>query len=76
MKIQNYILFLCLFCMISFSLAGITGKIAGKVTDAESGEPIPWVNVFIEGTNLGAATDLNGEYFIINVSPGFHTVTV
>ena len=35
-------LFLCLFCMISFSLAGITGKIAGKVTDAEYGKFEVW----------------------------------
>jgi len=76
MKIQNYILFLCLFCMISFSFAGITGKIAGKVTDAESGEPIPGANVFIDGTIMGSATDLNGEYFIVNVPPGTYTVTI
>lgn len=53
-------------------LAG--GKIAGKITDSNTGEPIPGANVLIEGTNIGAATDLNGEYFILNISPGIYSV--
>ncbi|NUO82526.1 carboxypeptidase-like regulatory domain-containing protein, partial [candidate division KSB1 bacterium] len=56
--------------------AGTTGKIAGKVTDKESGEPLPGVNVVVLGTTLGAATDVNGEYFILNVPPGIYDVKV
>ena len=51
----------------SAAWAGTTGKIAGKVTDKESGEPLPGVNVIIVGTTTGAATNINGEFFIINV---------
>ena len=40
--------------------AGTTGKIAGKVTDGETGEALPGVNVIIEGTQLGSATDIEG----------------
>lgn len=47
-----------------------TGKIAGLVTDAQTGEPLVGVNVQIEGQFLGAATDLEGQYFILNVPPG------
>lgn len=54
--------------------AGTTGKIAGKVTDAETGEPLPGANIVIEGTNLGAASDLNGNYTILNVPPGVYSV--
>jgi len=54
--------------------AGNTGKIAGRVTDAQTGEPIVGVNVIIEGTYLGAATDINGNYVIINVPPGTYRV--
>jgi len=50
--------------------AGTTGKIAGIVTDKESGEPLPGVNVMIVGTTVGAATNIHGEFFIINVPPG------
>ncbi|MDZ7290633.1 MAG: TonB-dependent receptor [candidate division KSB1 bacterium] len=56
------------------SQAGTTGKIAGRVTDAESGEALPGANVVIEETTLGAATDLNGNYVILNVPPGVYTV--
>ncbi|MBD3274930.1 MAG: TonB-dependent receptor plug domain-containing protein, partial [Candidatus Marinimicrobia bacterium] len=66
-------------CFVLFIGAGIsfsqtTGKIAGSVTDAETGEPLPGVNVFIQGTDLGAATDADGDYFIIQVPPGTYTV--
>jgi outer membrane receptor protein involved in Fe transport len=54
--------------------AGTTGKIAGKVTDKESGEPLPGVNVMIVGTTVGAATNIHGEFFIINVPPGTYTL--
>jgi outer membrane receptor protein involved in Fe transport len=54
--------------------AGTTGKIAGTVMDKESKQPLPSVNVLIEGTTLGAATDLNGQYFILNVPSGKYTV--
>lgn len=54
--------------------AGQTGKIAGKVVDAKTGDPLPGANVFLEGTNMGAATDMDGEYFILNVPPGTYTV--
>ncbi len=54
--------------------AGETGKIAGRVVDASTGEPLPGVNVVILGTTMGASTDLNGYYFIINVPPGVYSV--
>ncbi len=53
-----------------------TGKIAGTVTDAASGDPLPGVNVVIEGTTQGSVTDLNGFYTIINVRPGTHQLRV
>jgi outer membrane receptor protein involved in Fe transport len=56
--------------LYSISWAEVTGKIAGTVKDAQSGEGIPGVNVMIEGTQLGAVTNTDGYYSIINVSPG------
>jgi hypothetical protein len=50
--------------------AGTTGKIAGKVTNTETGETMPGANVVIEGTTYEAATDMNGSYFILNVQSG------
>jgi hypothetical protein len=54
--------------------AGTTGRLAGRITDAATGEPLPFVNVVIIGTTLGAATDIDGYYSIINVPPGNYDV--
>ncbi|MCA9734570.1 carboxypeptidase-like regulatory domain-containing protein, partial [candidate division KSB1 bacterium] len=56
--------------------AGTTGKIAGTVLDKKSGQPLPGANVFVVGTNLGAATDVDGQFLIINMQPGTYTVRV
>lgn len=64
-----------LLLVFHFVYAGQTGKIAGKVTDAISGEPLPGTNVYIEGMPLGAATDNDGDYIILNVPPGEYTVS-
>lgn len=53
-----------------YLLAGTTGKIAGKVFDAQTKEPLVGVNVTVVGTTLGAATNIDGEYFILNIPPG------
>lgn len=74
MKKIFLLFFLVGVLLFSFALAGTTGKIVGKVTDATNGEPIPGVNVFIPGTTLGATSDLDGNYFILNVPPGEHTL--
>ncbi len=65
-----YITLLIAILLPAELLAGTSGKIAGKVTDKATGEGIPGVNVVITGTTLGAATNLDGEYTILNVPPG------
>lgn len=57
-------------------MAGTTGKIAGTVTDKSTGEALVGVNVFLDGTVLGASTDASGEYIILNIPPGKYTVMV
>lgn len=57
-----------------FVFAGTTGKLAGTIKDAQTGEALVGANVIIEGTNLGAATNINGEYVILNISPGRYNV--
>ena len=54
--------------------SGTTGKLAGTIKDAQTGEPLVGANVIIEGTNFGAATNVNGEYVILNISPGKYNV--
>jgi outer membrane receptor protein involved in Fe transport len=64
--------FVALFLFFPFFAAhsGTTGKIAGKVTDAQSKEAIPSVNIVVVGTTMGGASDIDGEYFILNIPPG------
>jgi outer membrane receptor protein involved in Fe transport len=55
-------------------IAGTTGKIAGKVTDAATGEGLAGVNVLVVGTTFGASTDPEGHYTVINIPPGRYDV--
>ena len=52
------------------------GKLRGRVTDRDSGEPLVGANVFVEGTNLGAACDINGDYIILSIRPGVYTLRI
>ncbi len=56
--------------------AGTTGKIAGKVREAQTGEPVAGVSVLLEGTTIGASTNIDGDFVIVNVPPGTYTVAV
>ncbi|MFA6234323.1 MAG: carboxypeptidase-like regulatory domain-containing protein [Bacteroidota bacterium] len=55
-----------------------TGKVSGKVTDLETGEPLIGANVIVNssGTTRGAATDANGGYVVLNVPIGKVVITV
>ncbi len=53
---------------------GQTGKISGRVIEGATGEPLPGVNVVIDGTLQGSTTDVEGYYFILNVRPGTYDV--
>lgn len=50
------------------------GKIAGRVTEAGTGQPLAGVNVFLDGTQQGTTTDPDGNYIIVNVRPDAYTV--
>ncbi len=75
---QSSLLF---FLSISFFFiyplfAGVTGKIAGTVTDKGSGESLAGVNIFLVGQPIGAATDIDGNYTILNIPPGKYELTI
>ena len=50
------------------------GKITGKIIDASSGETLPGVNVVVVELATGGATDIDGDYFILNIPPGTYSV--
>ncbi len=55
--------------------AGIYGTLTGQVKDKETGEPLPGVNITIEGLPVGAATDEDGCFLITQLPPGLYSVT-
>ena len=84
--IRNFFLFILLFVSLSSLIyAGETGKLAGKVIDKKTGEPLVGANIIITAqvidgkaqslsTIYGAATDIDGDYFILNIPPGVYNV--
>ncbi|MDZ7331338.1 MAG: TonB-dependent receptor [candidate division KSB1 bacterium] len=71
-----------IICMVILAIL-LTGKlyaahgvIKGRVVDSATGDPLPGTNVWIKGTNVGAASDLKGYYTIANVPPGEYTLRV
>ena len=52
------------------------GIISGIVVDGETGEELIAVNIIVTGTQIGAASDLNGEFRLTNVPAGTHSLEV
>ncbi len=67
---------LFVFLISTFIFGGTTGKLSGVIKDAETGEPLVGANVIIEGTSFGAATNIKGEYVILNIPPGRYNVKI
>ena len=73
-RVNILFIFLCVCILGSMLKAGTTGKISGTVRDLSTGEPLMGANIIIEGTSMGAATDVDGQYIILNISPGVYDV--
>ncbi|MCJ7554349.1 MAG: TonB-dependent receptor [Ignavibacteriaceae bacterium] len=72
-----FIIVASFFLIINTSLiySQSTGKIMGKVVDVTTSEGIPFANVLVEGTSSGAASDIEGNFVILNIPPGVYSVT-
>lgn len=77
-RFRKSILYFILLVFIAASwgnlFAGDTGKITGTIKDLKTGEGIAGANVVVEGTTIGAMTDLDGFFSIINIRPGKYSV--
>ncbi len=66
---------LCVFIFLfGFDALAQSGKITGKVLDAETGEPLIGATVGIQGSTKGAVVDVEGNYLMLNVAPGTYTL--
>lgn len=52
------------------------GRVLGKLVDADTGDPLIGANVLLEGTTLGASSDLDGTFIIMDAPPAVYTVVV
>jgi len=68
--------FIYFLLFLAFSFSQTTGKISGIIYDAETGEPIIGANIVVVGTDLGASSDTDGSFFIININPGTYSLKV
>jgi hypothetical protein len=62
-KLNKSFLFLCSLILFSCGLFSQT-TISGKVFDAKTKEPMPFVNVILKGTTAGATSDFDGNFQI------------
>ena len=69
-------LIICLLFLLPFSILGAEeGFIRGSVFDASTGEMLPGVSVFVEGTTRGTLTDLDGK-FNLSMPPGEYDLKI
>ena len=71
---KNILLVIFLYTNLIF--AGTTGKLTGSVKDSQTGEPLVGANIIIVGTDYGGATNVDGNFIILNISPGNYSVKV
>ncbi len=71
---RNIVVLVCLSLLLSLQLsAGTTGKLSGRVTEKNK-NGLPSVNVLIAGTMLGASTDVDGYFSVLNIPPGTYKI--
>lgn len=62
---------LILFLSISFTVFAQTGSIKGRVFNIKNNEPLPFTNIIISGTTIGAVSDFDGNFLFKGLNPGY-----
>lgn len=57
--------------LISEGLMAQEAAVKGRVVEALNNEPMPFVNVIVSGTSIGAVTDVDGNFQLTGLTPGF-----
>ncbi len=74
-RFQQIALMLCFLLLPNMILAQ-SATVRGFVYSKETGEPVLFTNVYLQGTTIGAATDVNGYYAITKIPEGDYTLIV
>ena len=70
---MKYVAFV-LLVVFSYGSAWDSGMVNGLVLDS-NGSPVIGASVIIDGSDIGAMTDVNGEYLLYNLDPGVISLT-
>jgi len=73
---KTVFLFLFIIMLFTSGLIAQTGKIAGRVTNTETGKAVEGVTVFLEDSQTGTYTKADGTYILQNVQVGEHEINV
>ena len=71
-----FVLFLSFQPFHAFGQIGSRALISGRVTDAETGQPLPGAHVFIASSMIGTVTNNNGQFDLHDVPIGAHRLYV
>jgi hypothetical protein len=63
--------FLILIATTTYVNAQNTGSIQGRILNKQNNEPVPFANIVIWGTSIGASSNFDGEYLFAGLAPGF-----
>mgnify|MGYP000353785577 CR=1 FL=1 len=62
-------------CLLLVSSASeLVAQRSGKVIDSTTNDPIPYVNIWIESTDEGTSSDINGSFLIEDLMPGQYLI--
>lgn len=67
---------LALFILLTAAASAQVNKISGTITDVDSGEPIPFANVFFASTSIGISSDMEGKFVLQNFPNGKYDFTI
>ncbi len=67
---KNIYITLLIF-ILPVSVFSQNASLRGLVVDAVSNEPLPFVNVIVSGTTIGTITDMDGNFVLTGLTPGF-----
>lgn len=65
----KFILLIAIISMMNPSYAQENGSLFGKIVDSSTGEELIGANIFLQGTTIGAASNIEGNFSIKNVPP-------
>ena len=69
MYIKNFLIVFLVF--ISIVLSAQTGSVKGRVYNAKNNDPLPFTNIIISGTTVGAVSDIDGNFIFTGLKPGY-----